>query len=286
MAPLVLIAAALLGLARAGSPQAPPSPEEQRLFDEGLRAYDAGDARAAEKAWKAGYAVAHDPAFLVRIGEAEEKAGAPGEAAESYRRYLREAPDAADRAEIEQRLARLGPAPAPAAPPDTSETPGELGGRPPAVPLAPPPPAAPAPAKVGATDTERTPRPAGEEESGWNKYNITAWIATAATAALMGTAGFLAASAASKKDDVDRLVIYRDPLTGAPLEYGPVAAQYQSAFDDGRALDRAAKITFFVGLGAAAVATVFFVLDGVRTPEAAVAAGGPGLGTGSLTWRF
>src|SRR5215471_20827726 len=110
----VLMLVALLGFSWAGSPQRPPSPDEQRLFEEGLHAYEAGDARAAEKAWKAGYAVAHDPAFLVRIGEAEEKAGAPGEAADSYRRYLREAPDAADRAEIEQRLARLGPAPAPA----------------------------------------------------------------------------------------------------------------------------------------------------------------------------
>src|SRR5215471_18037205 len=131
----VLMLVALVGFSWAGSPQAPPSPDEQRLFDEGLRAYEAGDARGAEKAWKAGYAVAHDPAFLVRIGEAEEKAGAPAEAAESYRRYLRAAPDAADRAEIEQRLARLAPpSSAPATPTDTGETPGELGGAPPPAP--------------------------------------------------------------------------------------------------------------------------------------------------------
>ena len=97
-------------LALAASPARAPSPDEQRLYDEGLQAFQAGDARAAEKAWKAGYAVAHDPAFLVRIGEAQEKAGAPADAAESYRRYLREAPDAADRADIEQRIARLAPA--------------------------------------------------------------------------------------------------------------------------------------------------------------------------------
>src|SRR5262245_64816132 len=87
-----------------------PSADEQRLYDEGLRAFQSGDARAAEKAWKAGYAVARDPAFLVHIAEAQEKAGAPAEAADTYRRYLREAPDAADRADIEQRIARLAPA--------------------------------------------------------------------------------------------------------------------------------------------------------------------------------
>ncbi|MDB4981182.1 MAG: Thiol-disulfide isomerase, partial [Myxococcales bacterium] len=93
-----------------------PTPEEERLFNEGLHAFDAGDARGAERAWKQGYAVAHDPAFLVRIGEAEEKAGAAAEAADSYRRYLREAPDASDKADLEQRLARLAPPPAGAPP--------------------------------------------------------------------------------------------------------------------------------------------------------------------------
>src|SRR3982751_4980239 len=92
------------------APLAAPSPDEQRLYTDGQRAYDAGDARAAERAWTAGYAVARDPAFLVHIGEAQEKAGAPAQAAETYRRYLREAPDASDRADIEQRLTRL-PAP-------------------------------------------------------------------------------------------------------------------------------------------------------------------------------
>src|SRR5262245_59528022 len=132
----VIMLVALLGFSWAGTPQRPPSPEEQRLFDEGLHAYEAGDARGAETAWKAGYAAAHDPAFLVRIGEAEEKAGAPADAVETYRHYLREAPDAADRADIEQRLARLAPAGAAPATPatDGNETPGELGGQPPAAP--------------------------------------------------------------------------------------------------------------------------------------------------------
>src|SRR3954468_15223336 len=85
---LVSLAVSLLVMAQPGKA---PSQDEQRLFDEGMRAYQAGDGRAAEKAWKAGYQVHHDPAFLVRIGEAEEKAGAPLDAAESYRHYLREA---------------------------------------------------------------------------------------------------------------------------------------------------------------------------------------------------
>ncbi|HVY36313.1 MAG TPA: tetratricopeptide repeat protein, partial [Polyangia bacterium] len=103
-------------LAAAGDPARAPTPVEQQRFEEGTRALSAGDARAAEKAFRAGYDAGHDPAFLVHLGEAQEKAGAPAEAAETYRRYLREAPDASDRADIEQRIARLAPA-APTAPP-------------------------------------------------------------------------------------------------------------------------------------------------------------------------
>ena len=161
----ILILATVLGLA--ASPARAPSAEEQRLYDDGVRAFQAGDARGAEKAWKAGYAVAHDPAFLVHIGEAQEKAGAPAEAADSYRRYLREAPDAVDRADIEQRLARLappaagaptpGPAPVPGAPSAPDETPGEFGASPPRPSLAPP---ASSTAPAGDADRPGARRPA------------------------------------------------------------------------------------------------------------------------------
>src|SRR5215831_14948739 len=138
MSPAALLLSTLL-LAAAGKP---PSAEEQRLFDEGTKALQAGDAAAADKAWRAGYAIAKDPAFLVHMGEAEEKAGQPAEAGENYRRYLRAVPDASDRAEIEQRLVRLGPAGAPpAAPADAHEVPGALGqGPPPGFPGVPPSP--------------------------------------------------------------------------------------------------------------------------------------------------
>jgi hypothetical protein len=299
------VIAALAALAAA--PRAAPSAEEQRLFADGLRAYEAGDARAAERAWKAGYAVAHDPAFLVRIGEAEEKAGAPDAAVESYRRYLREAPDAADRADIEQRLARLAPAAAPAAAANAPPEPtGDFGGAaPPAPPAAapaagataPPPPkpagppaaaAAPAaPAADADAETDRT--RAGDEENGWNAYRITAWVATAATVALLGTAGFFAASAASKNDDANRLITYRDQVTGAPLEYSTVAQRYQTAFDDGQRDDRFAKAALIGAAAGAAVAVTFFILDARREPAGGVAllpAGGSVGALGSWTWRF
>jgi hypothetical protein len=266
MSPAALVFSTLL-LAAAGKP---PSADEQRLFEEGMKAMQAGDAAAADKAWRAGYAIAKDPAFLVHMGEAEEKAGQPAEAGESYRRYLRAAPDASDRADIEQRLTRLGPAGAPpaAAPADTHEVPGAFGEGPPAgMPGAPP---APPPARgvvLPARDDETSRRPGASEDSGWNAYNITAWIATGVTVLTLGTAAYYAASAGSAKDDVNRLLLYRDQLSGVPLEYQTVASRYENAVRDGQHDDRVAKGALIVAAGTALVATAFFIVDGVRTPE-------------------
>jgi hypothetical protein len=298
------ILAALLALG--GSPQRTPTPDELRLFDEGTHALAAGDARAAEKAWRAGYEIAHDPAFLVHLGEAQEKAGETAEAVESYRRYLREAPDASDRADIEQRLARLAPT-APALAPATKiatpvETPGEFGGTPPpgtptpgpsppgsALPAAAPPVAA-SPAHV---DVERPAADKGQEDSGWNRYNATAVIASGVTLALLGTAAFYGAEASSKENDINRLVLFRFP----PPQYSSVAATYASDMADGRSDAHTSKILLLTAAGTAVVAAVFFVLDAVRTqPEAApplpavsvsIAPTGSGLGAqGAWSWRF
>ena len=199
------------------APESLPRPRSSASSTKGCAAYQAGKPADAERAWKAGYQVGKDPAFLVHIGEAAEKAGAVPEAVESYRHYLREAPDASDRAEIEQRLTRLGAsvaAPAERRRP-RRRRPGGRGGdagrfrrRRRAASSAPPPgappPAAPATPQP-ARDSETARMPEGPP-SGWNARNITAWISVAAAAALLGTAGFYAASAGSKKDDVDQLL--------------------------------------------------------------------------------
>jgi hypothetical protein len=284
----ILICVATLALA--ASPARAPSADEQRLYDEGLKAFQAGDARAAEKAWKAGYAIARDPAFLVHIGEAQEKAGATAEAADSYRHYLREAPDAADRADIEHRLARL----APAAPPPTAtpaptppEAPGEFGATPPAPSLVPPSRPATRPAAPMA-DNEQAARPA-QEDTGWNRYNITAVASSGVAVILLGAAALFAAQASSDRDDVNRLISYRDPNTGAPLRYSEVAGQYEQATADAPRHERYAKIALASSALAAAVAATFFVLDAKLGAEPAVAIAPAGRGviaTGGWRWRF
>lgn len=298
--PAIPLFAALLALG--GSPQRTPTPDEVRLFDEGTHALAAGDARAAEKAWRAGYEIGHDPAFLVHIGEAAEKAGAPADAAESYRRYLRQVPDASNRADIEQRIARLAPAaPAPATG-GAVETPGEFGGTPPPGPTTAtgtPPPAATTPATASPATPARADaeHPAGkdDEDSGWNRYNATAVIASGVTLALLGTAGFFAAEASSNESDINRLVMFRFP----PPAYSSVASQYVSAMADGRSEAHTARVLLLTAAGTGIVAAVFFVLDALHAPaessQPAVAVppaisivpAGTGVGAlGAWSWRF
>jgi hypothetical protein len=271
----------------AASARAAPTAEEQRLFTEGNKAFEAGDARGAEHAFRDGYVIAHDPAFLVRMAEAEEKAGAPAEAAATYRRYLREAPDAADAADIEQRIARLAP---PAAPRehDPDGPTHELGsGVAPTLPTAP----APRPERVAAIgDAEAARHATDDGDSGWNRYNVTAMTATGVTAVLLGTAAFFGAQASSKEGDVNRLLKYRDQTTGVPVTYSSVARQYESALADGQRDAHDARVALLCAAGAATVAAVFFVIDGFRTGEAAVAIaptpGGSGGGGLTAAWRF
>jgi hypothetical protein len=277
---LIQIAVVLMTLA--ASARGAPSPDEQRLFADGLKAFDAGDARGAERAWKEGYAVAHDPAFLVRIGEAEEKAGAPAEAVDSYRRYLREAPDASDRADLEQRINRLAPAPAAPAPAEPTHDFG-------APPAATPPAAAPSASGAALADAESARAAKADEDSGWTRYNITAMTATGLTVVLLGTAAFFGAEASSKEGDVNRLLTNRDEATGAPLTYSSVAAQYQSALSDGRRDAHDARLALVGAAGTAVVAAVFFVLDDLRPAEAKVAVAPTSSGAGAVgafAWSF
>jgi hypothetical protein len=271
LATLVMLAAAARGA---------PTAEEQRLYNEGLAAWNAGDARAAERAWAEGYRIARDPAFLVRMGEAEEKAGASAEAFETYRRYLREAPDASDRADIEQRIARLAPGPAPA--PHDDEQPGELGGAAAATPPAPAP-------RAPAADAEPPRHPADEGGTGWNRYNVTAMTAAGVSVLLLGTAAFFGADASSKESDVNRLQTSRDEA-GAPLPYSKLAKQYEDAMSDGRQAAHDARVALIAAGGAAVVSAVFFVLDAHLTHEGVALAPVPTAGArGGLlaaTWRF
>jgi tetratricopeptide (TPR) repeat protein len=77
------------------------------LYDEGSRAYKAGDYRRAVERFLAAYELSRAPAILFNIAQAYRLDGACEEALVYYRRSLAEEPDAANRAEVEERIEEM-----------------------------------------------------------------------------------------------------------------------------------------------------------------------------------
>ncbi len=142
----------------------------KELFQQGTTLFNLGEFDKAIEAWQDGYKAKPDPGFLYNIGQAYRLKGDANKAIFFYRGYLRNSPKAANRAEIEAKIAALQKessepktAVAPAATPPPTTTPPPVAPSPaPAprvtpppstpvepVPVAPPP--APAPPLAGAT---------------------------------------------------------------------------------------------------------------------------------------
>lgn len=77
------------------------------LFLRGARAYAEGRYADAAVMFSDAYAADHDPTYLVHLGRALDGAGDPEGALEAYTTWLELEPDAPERAEIEDSMARL-----------------------------------------------------------------------------------------------------------------------------------------------------------------------------------
>jgi tetratricopeptide (TPR) repeat protein len=128
----VVVAAALGGVppAIAASPSPSPSspappPTESQVADAkqhyaaGSKLFDLAEYEGALHEFKEAYRAVEDPAFLFNIAQCHRKLGHAQDAITFYKTYLRRAPRAANRPEVEHRIAELErepskPAPAPA----------------------------------------------------------------------------------------------------------------------------------------------------------------------------
>jgi hypothetical protein len=269
-----------------------PTPAEEKAFLAGTQALSAGDAAGAEKAFREGFALAQDPAFLVKIGEAQEKAGTGKAAAISYRRYLTMAPDASDADEIRARAEKLDPSVA-VVPEAASASPGATAGpggtKPsggaPAIPTSPAPGAGTLP-RAQVFDLGDIKPEVAIEEHPRSAVNLAAWIGAGTTTALLGVAAFYAAQAGSKKDDVNRLQFFTTS-DGTPLEYASVAAEFEAARRDGEHDDRVAKAFLWSAAATGAATIALFVVDALRDPEApAVQRSATSDRSEGLAWRM
>ena len=105
------------------------------------------------------------------------------------------------------------------------------------------------------------------DEPGWER--TAAWTTVGITFAFGTAAAVLGLSAASREEDIDNLINFRDP-EGQPAIYtGATRDRYRDLVDEGKRLERLSIAALIATGGAAATAAVFFVLDGMRPDEGA-----------------
>ena len=90
---------------------APALADDARLarqhFEAGSKLYDLGKFIDAAHEYEEAYKAKSDPALLFNIGQAYRAAGKPDEALVAYKSYLRNAPDAPNRSDVEEHIAKL-----------------------------------------------------------------------------------------------------------------------------------------------------------------------------------
>jgi tetratricopeptide (TPR) repeat protein len=193
---VVWIAGARAASAAAGTPApavVPPATDAQlaearQHHAAGSKLYDLAEYEAALREFKEAYRAVEDPAFLFNIAQCHRKLGHAPDAITFYRNYLRRAPRAANRAEVERHIAELerAPAPAPAPAAETTATPPTA-----PAPTAPTPalaPSVPPPAPAGDGAPTLIAAPASAPPPAEQPFYKRGWFWIAAGAVVAGTA--------------------------------------------------------------------------------------------------
>ncbi len=166
-----------VGLAAAAPARADDAAAARARFEVGVRAFAAKDYAAAIRAFTESHRLYPTPSSSFNLAQSYERSGDLKQAALMYRRYLREAPLAADRVQVRQHLAELerrtGPLPS---------EPGEAGG--------PLPPAGSSATRLEATPGGGAGAPGrvGEGAAPPPRRLRWTWVAAGATVALVGAA--------------------------------------------------------------------------------------------------
>jgi tetratricopeptide (TPR) repeat protein len=180
-------------------------------FSRGTRLYEVGEYRQAMDEFKAAHLAKPDPAFLYNIAQCHRQLGELEQAVVLYKRFLAASPNAANRAEVETRVAEMetelaarkrkadsstplsepGVAAAASAPPQTAPLPAE------ALQAA----SGSAPPVAAGLDTQAAPPPAAPPRTG-STLRTLRWVGVGVTAVLVGGAIGTGIWASSQYDDM------------------------------------------------------------------------------------
>ncbi len=108
---LLMGASSLLVVAHPETASAQTDAERTRAraaYTEGQRRFDAGDFAGALTKFEEAYSIVSNPVVLLGVASAQERLGRTDDARATLERYLRERPDAPDRADVEARITAMG----------------------------------------------------------------------------------------------------------------------------------------------------------------------------------
>ena len=247
-------------------------------FDAAQEAFAAGKFELAAKEYQAAFDITKESTLLQSIGESWQRAGNAPKALTAYKAYIKAAPQAPDRAAIEERIkaiesaqadASQAPAQASQAPAQASQAPAQASQVPaqasqvPAQASQVPAQASQAPAQASQAPTGPTITPPEPPPS---KLRVAGWISVASAVALVTGGAVIGLGAQSRADELRRrttLVVGDQPLTYSDSERDA----YTSLMSEGKTYNTAAISLFAVGGVAAATAITLFVVDFVRKPK-------------------
>jgi tetratricopeptide (TPR) repeat protein len=210
-----------------------------------------GDHATAAREYGIAYDITKDPVLFYKIAQSYQQAGDCTSARAYYGRYLKEGnPSEEFKTKTEEAMRTCGQA-------QPAQPEPQVGAAPPAGSQA--PAAASDQEAVGAAAVSAPPRSLEEEEPSWQK--TAAWTSVGIAVALVTTGAVLGLSAASREEDVQNLVDFRD-AEGQPATYtGATRERYNDLISEGDRLESLAVVAFAASGVAAASAALFFVLD-------------------------
>jgi tetratricopeptide (TPR) repeat protein len=250
--------------------------EAKRLYEEGLSHYNLGEFDLAIASFRKSYALSQAPGLLFNIAQAFRLKKDYDQATYFYTTYLRLQPDAANRADVEARLAEMQQA---------LEEQHKLDKKPPIGTLDPEgkttssgTPAVPPPA-LGTT-TPPAPvheAPPAETSSGRSSLTTAGYVTAGAGVALVITGAVFGSMAKSAESDLNQLSANMGTWT--PAE--------QSRYDAGKRDNTIAIISFIAGGAAIATGGTLWALGAMKKHHATVAVSPTAHGTElAVGWSF
>jgi tetratricopeptide (TPR) repeat protein len=249
--------------------------EAKTLYEQGLSHYNLGEFDQAIAAFRKSYALTQAPGLLFNIAQAFRLEKDYEQATYFYTTYLRLQPDAANRADVEARLAEMQQA---------LEEQKKLEKKPPIGTIAPEGNTATTPTTTVTPPTAPTtstmpalPSPREEPRAPGKSLTVAGYATAGAGAALVITGLVFGRMAKSAEKDLNQL----------STDMGSWTAEHEDTFDAGKRNNTIAIVSFIAGGAAIATGGTLWVLGAMKKSDATVAINPSAHGTTfAVGWSF